>query len=245
MNPTIELLKSHRSIRQFKDRPIAPDLLNEIILAGQAAASSNFLQAVTIIRITDRVKRARLAELAGNQAFIESAAEFLVFCADISRASRCCDWHGAEANTGFTEQFIIATVDVALVAQNIVVAAESAGLGICYIGALRNDPAAVSAVLGLPQDSYAVFGLCLGWPDQNPEIKPRLPLDIVFRENSYGTDSDLGQLADYDDAIRHYYQTRTDNKKSQSWSEQMSAMLSKESRPHMLAFLRRSGFLEK
>jgi len=110
---------------------------------------------------------------------------------------------------------------------------------------LRNDPAAVSAVLGLPQDSYAVFGLCLGWPDQNPEIKPRLPLDIVFRENSYGTDSDLGQLADYDDAIRHYYQTRTDNKKSQSWSEQMSAMLSKESRPHMLAFLRRSGFLEK
>jgi len=245
MNPTIELLKSHRSIRQFKDRPIAPDLLTEIILAGQAAASSNFFQAATIIRVTDQVKRVRLAELAGNQAYVESAAEFLVFCADMNRASRCCDWHGVEANTGFTEQFIIATVDVALVAQNIVVAAESAGLGICYIGALRNNPAAVSAVLDLPHDSYAVFGLCLGWPDQNPEVKPRLPLDIVFRENSYGTASDLGQLADYDDAIRHYYQTRTDNKKSQSWSEQMSAMLSKESRPHMLAFLRRSGFLEK
>lgn len=245
MTPTIELLKAHRSIRQFQDRPIAPVLLQEIILAGQAAASSSFLQAATIIRITDPAKRARLAALANHQAYIESAAEFLVFCADMNRAARCCDLHGAAANTGFTEQFIIATVDAALVAQNIVVAAESAGLGICYIGALRNNPADVSSLLDLPQNTYPVFGLCLGWPDQNPEVKPRLPLDIVLRENSYGGAPDLDQLADYDATIQRYYQTRTDNKKSLRWSEQMSDMLSKESRPHMLGFLKESGFLQK
>ena len=245
MTPIIELLKAHRSIRKFENRPVATDLLHELIQAGQAAASSSFLQAATIIRISDPTKRASLAALANHQPYIESAAEFLVFCADMNRAAHCCDWHDATANTGFTEQFIIATVDASLVAQNIAVAAESAGLGICYIGALRNNPAEVSSLLELPQNTYPVFGLCLGWPDQDPEVKPRLPLEIVLRENSYGDALNLDQLADYDEAIRYYYQTRTGNKKHQSWSEQMSGMLSKESRPHMLEFLKMKGFLQK
>ena len=245
MTPIIKLLKAHRSIRKFENRPVATDLLHELIQAGQAAASSSFLQAATIIRISDPTKRASLAALANHQPYIESAAEFLVFCADMNRAAHCCDWHDATANTGFTEQFIIATVDASLVAQNIVVAAESAGLGICYIGALRNNPAEVSSLLELPQNTYPVFGLCLGWPDQDPEVKPRLPLEIVLRENSYGDALNLDQLAGYDEAIRYYYQTRTGNKKHQSWSEQMSGMLSKESRPHMLGFLKMKGFLQK
>ena len=245
MNPTIELLKGHRSIRQFQNRPIQTDLFQDLIKAGQAAASSNFFQAVTIIRVTDPKKRAKLASLANNQAYVETAAEFLVFCADMNRAASCCDLHGAEANTGFTEQFIIATVDAALVAQNIVVASESAGLGICYIGALRNNPAEVSTVLDLPHDTYPVFGLCLGWPDQDPEVKPRLPIDVVLRENSYGIGEDGLNLGNYDEAVRGYYANRSSNQKSMSWSEQMSGMLSKESRPHMLDFLKTKGFLQK
>ena len=245
MNPTIDLLKAHRSIRQFQNRPIQPDLFQDLIKAGQAAASSNFFQAATIIRVTDTKKRAKLANLANNQAYVETAAEFLVFCADMNRAASCCDLHGAEANTGFTEQFIIATVDVALVAQNIVVASESAGLGICYIGALRNSPAEVSTVLELPHDTYPVFGLCLGWPDQDPEVKPRLPIGVVLRENSYGNGTEGINLDDYDEAVRGYYATRSSNQKSMSWSEQMSGMLSKESRPHMLDFLKMKGFLQK
>ena len=245
MNPTIDLLKAHRSIRQFQNRPIQTDLFQDLIKAGQAAASSNFFQAVTIIRVTDLKKRAKLASLANNQAFVETAAEFLVFCADMNRAASCCDLHGAEANTGFTEQFIIATVDAALVAQNIVVASESAGLGICYIGALRNNPAEVSTVLDLPHDTYPVFGICLGWPDQDPEVKPRLPIDVVLRENSYSNGTVGVNFDDYDEVIRGYYATRSSNQKSMSWSEQMSGMLSKESRPHMLDFLKTKGFLQK
>jgi len=245
MNPTIDLLKAHRSIRQFQNRPIQPDLFKDLIKAGQAAASSNFFQAATIIRVTDSKKRAKLASLANNQAYVETAAEFLVFCADMNRAASCCDLHGAVANTGFTEQFIIATVDAALVAQNIVVASESAGLGICYIGALRNSPAEVSTVLELPHDTYPVFGLCLGWPDQDPEVKPRLPMGVVLRENSYGNGTEGINLDDYDEVVRGYYATRSSNQKSMSWSEQMSGMLSKESRPHMLDFLKMKGFLQK
>ena len=245
MNPTIDLLKAHRSIRQFQNRPIQLDLFQDLIKASQAAASSNFFQAATIIRVTDSKKRAKLASLANNQAYVETAAEFLVFCADMNRAASCCDLHGAEANTGFTEQFIIATVDAALVAQNIVVASESAGLGICYIGALRNNPAEVSTVLDLPHNTYPVFGLCLGWPDQDPEVKPRLPMGVVLRENSYGNGTEGIKLDDYDEAVRGYYATRSSNQKSMCWSEQMSGMLSKESRPHMLEFLKMKGFLQK
>ena len=245
MNPTIDLLKAHRSIRQFQNRPIQPDLFQDLIKAGQAAASSNFFQSGTIIRVTDPKKRAKLASLANNQVYVETAAEFLVFCADMNRAASCCDLHGAVANTGFTEQFIIATVDAALVAQNIVVASESAGLGICYIGALRNNPAEVSTVLDLPHNTYPVFGLCLGWPDQDPEVKPRLPMGVVLRENSYGNGTEGIKLDDYDEAVRGYYATRSSNQKSMSWSEQMSGMLSKESRPHMLDFLKMKGFLQK
>ena len=115
----------------------------QLISAGQAAASSSFLQGVTIIRITDPHKRAdKFSKLAGgNQSqIISSAPEFLVFCADLNRSTRCCHKHGTSPTEGFMEQFIIATVDTALYAQNVVVAAESKGLGICYIGAIRNDP---------------------------------------------------------------------------------------------------------
>ena len=86
----------------------------------------------------------------------------MVFCADLNRSSMCCNWHDSKATEGFTEQFIISTVDTALLAQNVVIAAESAGLGICYIGAIRNNPQKATDLLELPKNVYPVFGLCLG-----------------------------------------------------------------------------------
>ena len=245
MNPTIDLLHSHRSIRRFTDAPVPDDTLTTIVTAAQAAASSSFLQGVTIIRVTDGEKRAALREVAGGQRYVEDAPEFLVFCADLSRSMRCCEMHGGTAARGLTEQFIIATVDTALYAQNLVVAAESVGLGICYIGALRNDPARVTEVLGLPQQVYPVFGLCLGYPDQDPEVKPRLPVSVVLKENGYATEGEAASIAAYDEEMRAYYAARTSNQKAQGWSEQMAGLLGREGRPHMLEFLRAQGFIKR
>ena len=86
MNPTIDLLNSHRSIRRFTDVPVPANTLTTIITAAQAAASSSFLQGVTIIRVTDPDKRAALREVAGGQRYVEEAPEFLVFCADLGRS---------------------------------------------------------------------------------------------------------------------------------------------------------------
>ncbi|EWH03407.1 hypothetical protein Q427_03800 [Halomonas sp. BC04] len=85
MNSTIELLKSHRSIRKFTDQKISREMLLELIRAGQAAATSSHVQAYTLIHVNEPANREMIAELAGGQSYIATASDFLVFCADMKR----------------------------------------------------------------------------------------------------------------------------------------------------------------
>ena len=245
MNSVVELLKSHRSIRKFTERPIEPELFEELVRAGQGAATSSFLQGATIVRVKDRAKREKIAQLAGNQPYVASAAAFMVFCADLKRAGNWCREYGKSFEGNFTEHFIIATVDVALMAQSMVCAAESVGLGICYIGGIRNNPGPVSELLELPRGVYPVFGLCLGYPAQDPEIKPRLPLSVIVKEDCYNEQGDRKAIESYDAQVRDYYTTRTGGGHGISWSEQVSVLLSEKSRPHMRGFLAEQGFTFK
>ncbi|MDO6564103.1 oxygen-insensitive NADPH nitroreductase [Amphritea sp. 1_MG-2023] len=245
MNAVIEQLNSHRSIRKFTDQPIPQETLKALIQAGQAAATSSFIQACTVIQVNDQATRSQLVECSGGQVYVGEAPVFLVFCADMQRLNLACEMNDAEMKAGFTEQFITATVDVALFAQNVVVAAESLGMGAAYIGGIRNQIARVSELLELPELVYPVFGLCLGYPDQNPEVKPRLPIDIVLKQDNYNDKGNQDSIAEYDKSVREYYQTRTGGNKEMTWSEQMSGMLVKEARPHMLNFLKEKGFLLK
>lgn len=240
MNPVIDLLKSHRSIRKFTDQKIPRETFLELIRAGQSAATSSHVQAYSIIHVTRPEKRAEIAELAGNQKYIETCSHFLVFCADMKRPTDAAERAGAEVTRGMTEQFLVASVDTALMAQNVVLAAESEGLGICYIGGIRNNPAEVSELLKLPDHVYPVFGLCLGYPDQNPEIKPRLPVESILMEDEYREDATL--VAGFDDAMRLYYGQRTGGNKETNWSEQLSPLFSSKLRAHMREFLVRRGF---
>ncbi|MGI9537939.1 MAG: oxygen-insensitive NADPH nitroreductase [Desulfocapsaceae bacterium] len=245
MNKVIELLKSHRSIRKFKSDPVAQEIVEELILAGQSAATSSFIQACTVIQVTDAATREKLCEAAARQAYVKESPVFLVFCADMERHKLACDMHEAEMLSGFTEQFLTASVDCALFAQNVLVAAESMGLGGCYIGAIRNKIGEVDKLLNLPDKVYPIFGMCIGYPDQTPEIKPRLPIKVILKQHQYTNDGDRQLIAQYDEHVRSYYRTRTGGTKDNSWSEQISEMLVKEARPHMLSFLQSKGFLLK
>ncbi|MGB1237492.1 MAG: oxygen-insensitive NADPH nitroreductase [Pseudomonadales bacterium] len=245
MNPTIDLIKNHRSIRKFKAQKLKQQQIEMLIEAGQCAATSSFIQACTVIQVEQAGTRAQLAVCAGNQAYVASAPHFLVFCADMQRHRLACDMHGQAMNSGFTEQFITATLDCGLFAQNLTLAAESMGLGCVYIGGLRNQIARVSELLALPELVYPVFGICLGYPDQAPEIKPRLPLSVVLKHERYSSERDSAEIAAYDLQVRDYYATRNSKIKQQGWSEQISTMLSKESRPHMLSYLKDRGFVQK
>lgn len=245
MNPTIDLLKAHRSIRAFKDTPVEQAVINTLIEAGQAAATSSFIQACTVIQVNNTDNRALLAEYAGNQAYVANAPVFLVFCADMKRHQLACQLHDAPMQSGFTEQFMTASLDCGLFAQNVAIAAESLDLGVVYIGGIRNKIAEVTELLNLPRLVYPVFGMCIGHPDQQPEVKPRLPLPIVLKQDQYNDAQDSELLADYDSIIRDDYRTRTGGNKEMSWSEQISGMLAKEARPHMLAYLQSRGYLLK
>jgi len=246
MNNTINIIQSHRSIRRFSEKQIEQDLLDNILLAGQSAATSSFIQATTVIRITDEEKRAELVELTGGQKYVASAAEFFVLCADLYRNSQRSKSEGVDADFGWTEQFIAATVDVGLFAQNMVVAAQSADLGCCYIGGIRNNPERVSEMLGLPELVYPVFGLCMGYPEQNPGKKPRLPLSVAVHQNHYQTDEQMSaDIAEYDKTVQAYYVERTRGKLDFSWSQQMAKQAQSQTRPFMQAFLQSKGFLKK
>lgn len=245
MNPTIELLRSHRSIRKFKQQVLDEQTVRTLVSCGQSAATSSNVQAVSVIWVRDSSKRAAIAELAGGQAYVSTAGAFLVFCADLHRPQTACELAGGEYAEGMTEQFIIASIDVGLAAQNVVVAAESLGLGICYIGGIRNNPAKLTALLELPEQVYPVFGLCLGYPDQDPEIKPRLSTDTVLMHDRYSSADLAQQIETYDSRLQAYYRTRTGGRKDSTWSQEMGNLVGKESRPHMLAYLQEQGFLKK
>ena len=147
MNPTIDLLNAHRSIRKFTDEPVTQEQVRAIVTAGQAAATSSNVQAVSVVQVNQPAMRESMAEQAGGQPWIIAAGAFLVWCADLRRSGAACASAGGQFEEGMTEHFLIATVDVALAAQNAVIAAESMGLGICYIGGLRNNPAEVSKLM--------------------------------------------------------------------------------------------------
>lgn len=242
MNDTIRLLQSHRSIRKFTNESVSDDMVETIVRCGTSAATSSNLQGTTVIRVRDSQTRAAIAELAGGQTYVSTAAVFLVWCADLHRSALACEMHGSVFTAGMTEHFLIATIDVALAAQNSVVAAESLGLGICYIGGIRNDPQQVADLLQLPEQTYPAFGMCLGWPDQDPLPKPRLPLSVTLKEEVYDEAQDGERIAEYDERMRAYYRQRTGGKIDRAWSEDMAALLGKESRPHMRGFLASRGF---
>lgn len=243
MNNVIDLLKAHRSIRKYQDRQVDQKVIEELIRAGQCAATSSFIQACSVIQINDPTTRQEISHLAADQKYVIEAPVFLVFCADMQRHKLACDMHQAEMLSGFTEQFLTASVDCALFAQNLLVAAESIGLGGCYIGAIRNNIARVDELLNLPDKVYPVFGMCLGYPAQDPETKPRLPVEVILKQDTYDDKKDRDLIAIYDNKVKKYYHSRTDGKKDDSWSEQISGMLVKEARPHMLNYLRSKGFL--
>lgn len=202
MKDIFKILSSHRSIRKYKPDPIPDDLLKNIIDSAPQAPTSSNVQAYSIIVVKDKQRKKKLAHLCGDQPWVESCPVFLVICPDLHRLEQVCRLRNYELNDRHIEIFIVAVVDAALVAQNILVASESSGLGICMIGGIRNNPDQVCELLKLPDKVFPLMGICLGWPDHEPMIKPRLPRELVVHNEEYD-DSDLERLlASYDTEIK-------------------------------------------
>lgn len=243
MNAVMATMLAHASVRQFTEQAIPQATLESLIQCGQAAASSSFIQAVSVVQVTQTEVRQQIAELAGGQAWVVAAPVFLVFCADLQRVNYACIKNGLGALEGHTEHFITATVDTALVAQNVLLAAESLGLGGVFIGGIRNNPQLVCDLLELPEQVYPVFGMCLGWPAHRQALKPRFPVTSILHQARYPLAEVSSEVDRYDQQMQAYYQTRDHHQRVSNWSAQTAAAVQKKQRPHLLKFLQSRGLL--
>lgn len=172
--------------------------VRRIVDAGRRAATSSNLQMASAVVVRDTDRREALAHLCGDQDHIRQAPVVIAWCADRSRLDRVCDVRGYKQNTDFLESFLVAAIDVAIVMQNAVVAAQALGLGTCYIGGLRNDTGAVIELLQLPRHVFPIAGLTLGRPlTGETRTKPRLDLEAILHWERYNPE-DTQHLAAYD-----------------------------------------------
>lgn len=213
-NDCLTSLLSHRSIRAYQSQALPEGTLELLIAAAQSAATSSNLQTWSVVAIEQAERKQRLAELAGNQAHIRQCPLFLVWLADLARLTSIAEQRQLpHEGLDYLEMFVMATIDAALAAQNAVVAAESLGLGTVYIGAMRNRPEEVAAVLNLPPHLFAVFGLCVGYTDpaQPASIKPRLPQAAVLHRETYQMEPQAESIDRYNQVMQQFYQAQQMN----------------------------------
>ncbi|MGE6229929.1 NADPH-dependent oxidoreductase [Paenibacillus chitinolyticus] len=221
-NEVLTAIMSHRSIRKFKNEKLTPSQIETIVRAAQMASTSRFMQAYSIIGLTDPPLKWELSEITKTP-YIEENGHLFIFCADLKRLTVMGTEQEKQDMRMMLESSVfyqIAVTDTALAAQNAVLAAQSLGLGAVILGSVSKDIRRLDEMLALPEYVAPLFGIAVGVPDQQPpEIKPRLPLEAVYFENSYPSESDLRERIEaYDHDMRHYYQTRSENNRDAGWS---------------------------
>lgn len=213
-NETLTTLLSHCSVRAYRPNALPPNTLEMLVAAAQAASSSSNLQTWSMVAVEDPARKGKLAQLAGNQAHIRQCPLFLVWLADLARLHHLAKKRGLPAEgLDYLEMFLTATIDAALAAQNATIAAESLGLGTVYIGGMRNHPEAVAETLQLPPHLFAVFGLCVGYPDtaKPAAIKPRLPQAAVLHRETYNLAQQEEAIDQYNEIMQQFYESQQMN----------------------------------
>lgn len=202
MNPVIEQMLKHRSIRKYQDRTVPGDLLERVLQAGIQASSSGNMQAYSIIVTRDRELREKLYKPHFEQSMVLEAPVFVTFCADFHRMRRWLALSGAPDNFDNLFSFMVASIDAILVSQNVALAAESEGLGICYLGTTLASCGEIAKILDCPPGVVPVVGFSLGYPDEAPADRKRLPFDALVHPEIYRTRPDSEILETYEERER-------------------------------------------
>ena len=218
MSETITLMKSHTSVRRFKEEAIPQEDLNEILSAAQMASSWKNFQSYSVILVRSQEKKDALFELVPQEAIRQSAA-FLLFVGDLNRAEKGACLHTDTFQPQGVEGLLITSVDAALAGQNTLLAAESLGYGGVIIGLVRYKSVELAELFKLPDYTYPVFGIALGVPNQQHDVKPRLPLKNVVFEEEY-QEQTAEAIETYDRVQTEYAGARATTTWSQRLAEQ-------------------------
>lgn len=181
----IDIILNHRSIRKYKNKEIEPLVLNQILEAGIKASNTGNMQAYSMVVTKRKDLKERLWEVHFKQNMVMQAPVIITFCADFNRFAQWCVQR--KANPGFDNflSFFNAAIDALLVSQNAAIAAEANGLGICYLGTTIYNAEKIIDILELPKRVVPVATLVIGYPDENPGLTDRLPLEAVIHDEVY------------------------------------------------------------
>ena len=195
-----DTILNHRTIRKYTDDPIPEVILDYILEAGTRASTTGNMQVYSIVVTTDESIKDELAPCHFNQPMVKQAPVVLTFCADFNRFNKWCRLRKAEPGYDNFLSFVTAAIDALLVAQNVCIAAEDAGLGICYLGTTTYMAGKIIEVLELPKGVVPLTTVTLGYPDEDPPQADRLPLEAVIHREKY---------RDYTEAaIEKHYQNK-------------------------------------
>ncbi|EJN56302.1 nitroreductase family protein [Loigolactobacillus coryniformis] len=247
MNNTLELLNQHRSQRDFTTQPVSAETVSQLITMAQHASSSIFLQAYSFISVTDPALRQQIAAIT-TMPFVQQNGHLLIVIADQHRNATLARQQGLTPELlGGADRFLASVEDATLASQNLITAAESLGLGAVVLGSVLNDAAKLIELLHLPKLTMPVFGLLVGYPNGQNELKPRLPEAAVHFTNGYQEPTAYtAALADYQQTLQQYYQARSHNARQADFTQVIrGALLSKTPRRELLAVLQQQGFLNE
>jgi len=221
-NKLIESQLNHKAIREFKDEKLPKETFDLLMEVAKRTATSNGMQSYSIIRITDESLKEEISKVC-KQDYVKRAPELLVFIVDQNRNNKILQEKGADTSFGNSmDLFIQGFTDGVLAIQNIVNAAESMGLGALYLGSVLNDPKEIIRLLNLPKLTFPILGLGLGYPNQEPQLKPRMSMDYRIFENKYvPMENILEHLHEYDDEMQTYYDLRNSSKRVDSFTDQV------------------------
>lgn len=243
MNNTIEVIKNHRSIRQYLDKDIPNEIVDEIVKAAQAMPNSINGQQTSVIVVRDKAKREKLAELVGNQPYVAKAPVFLIFVMDFYRTSL------AGEKTGFkqvihesVEGINAGAVDVGIALGASVIAAESLGLGTVPIGGVRKNPEEVIELLGLPKYTFPLVGLVVGYPENESHKKPRVPFNTFRHNEKYDITAVDNSINPYDEEMSAYLNEIGRAEQEVNWSTTTSRIYQSIYYPKVKDIMEDQGF---
>lgn len=181
----MSIFNQHRTIRKYKNTAVGDDLLSEILHAGTRASTTGNMQVYSIISTRDNEIKEQLAPCHFNQPMVKQAPVVLTFCSDYNRFNKWCVQRNAEPGYDNFLSFMTGAIDALLVAQNVCLAAEARGLGICYLGTTIYMAEKIIDILDLPEGVVPVTTVTVGYPDEDPPLTDRLPLEAVLHHEKY------------------------------------------------------------
>ena len=181
----MELINNHVTVRSFLNRKIERELIEKIIFSGTRASTTGNMQLYSVIITKNNKKKDELLPLHFNQNVAKDAPVLLTFVADFNRFVKWCEISKASHGYNNFLSFFTAAIDALLVAQNVCIAAENNGLGICYLGTTTYNAREIIKVLQLPKLTFPVTSIAIGYPKEIPELTDRISLQGIIHEETY------------------------------------------------------------